>query len=359
MRNFLNSMTYVEDIDLVMRASINWNTLENSTILVTGAIGLIGSFLVDCLIVANRIFNLHTSVYAMSRSSQRLKERFSYVYDSNQYLKVIPADVCSFPDFETDFDYVIHAASMNHPVAFSKYPVDTMKTNIIGTINLLDYSISHSCKRFMYVSSSEVYGINDSSLIKPLIEDYSGHLDLTNARSAYPESKRAGEVLCTAYLKQHSLNTVSVRPWYIYGATMIDESSKADAQFLRKAYAKEDIILKSEGSKIRSYCYVADCVQALLCILTNGENGAYNIAGKDTATIKEFAEQCAETAGVSIIYEKPDITEELGYSLAPNGVCSAERAERVGYKPRVSLREGIKRSLAIMNENGSTNGSIR
>ncbi|GHV26428.1 hypothetical protein FACS18948_2060 [Clostridia bacterium] len=352
--NFIKSKTYLEDIQSIMDSAVRWEALRDASILITGAAGLIGSFIVDCLIVADSAMDLRIKLYVMGRSESKLKARFQVVPDKSTFQMLI-GDVCAPLQIDADIDFIIHAASNAHPIAFSQYPADTMKANLIGTLNLLEYAIAHNCKRFMYVSSGEIYGINDSSCEKPLMEDYGGYHDLSNPRSVYPESKRAGEVLCTAYQKQYGLNTVSVRPWYIYGATMKDESSKADAQFLRKAANKENIIMKSAGVQARSYCYVSDCIQAMLCVLLNGDNGAYNIAGSDTATIKDFAEICAAEARSRVVYEVPGTVEQSGYSLAPNGICSAERAERAGYKPKIQLHEGIRRTLTIIDECRKTN----
>jgi nucleoside-diphosphate-sugar epimerase len=230
-----------------------------------------------------------------------------------------------------------------------------MKANITGTANILEYAQTHGVKRMIFVSSSEVYGVNAApdTATKNNLQECLGYIDLSDFRSAYPESKRAAEVLCTAYTHQYGISTVCARPWYIYGATFSEASSKADAQFLRKALAGEEIVMKSQGTQMRSYCYVSDCVTAMLKILLYGDNSAYDIAGKDDKTIREFAETIAETANVSIVYEEPDKTEHGGYTKILNSVCGKQRAQRtkeLGYIPRYSVKDGIERTLKILRE---------
>jgi nucleoside-diphosphate-sugar epimerase len=336
--NFFKSKTYIEDLDAIISNS-GLDSLKGSKILITGANGLIATVLVDSLSRCGGI-----DVYALCRSYERAQQRFG---DRVNY---IIQDVTEVLQSNAEFDYIIHAASNAHPIAYSKFPADTMKANVQGTINVLEYAVKHSCKRVLFLSSSEVYGQNDSSLEKPLTEDYCGCVDISDPRSAYPESKRAGEALCAAYLRQYGINTVCVRPSYVFGATMSDSNSRADAQFFRKAMRGESIVLKSPGTQLRSYVYVSDCAAAVFKILLNGDNGPYNIAGNDVVSIRNFAEMIADSAKIGIAYEAPDIIEQKGYSKALNSVCSIDRARGAGYVPRVSAAIGIERTLKIRGE---------
>jgi nucleoside-diphosphate-sugar epimerase len=340
--NYIQSRTYIEDLEFIACDTDLVNRLARSKVLVTGATGLIASVFIDTLIHCGGI-----QVYALCRSPERARMRFG------ERVNHVIQDVNEPLSSTVKFDYIIHAASNAHPLAYAQAPVDTMKANIIGTVNMLEYARIHDVRRVMFVSSSEVYGVNITQNDNSQTQDRCDCIDLADLRSAYPESKRASEVLCASYRCQYNINTVCVRPWYVYGATFGEVSSRADAQFLRKAFAGEDIIMKSAGTQTRSYCYVSDCVTAMLKVLLNGENGAYNIAGKDNVTIQQFAEIIAETAHVGILFEEPSATERSGYTKAPNSVCGEQRAQRtqaLGYVPRYSVADGIERTLKIMRE---------
>ena len=346
MKNLLDSYDYLSDLDSVVLNS-NFQKLDGASVLITGAYGMIASFLIDCLMYYNIYKGGHIKIFAISRSRDKSLQRFG-MYSSHPLMNFLYMDVTQPLNININFDIIIHAASNAHPLAFATNPVDTMKANLLGTINLLEYAVHHNSKRFIFFSSTEVYGQNESSFNNPLIESAIGNVDINNVRASYPESKRAGEVLCMAYKEQYGINTVSIRPGYIYGPTMTMDSTKADVQFIRKAILGEDIVLKSEALNIRSYCYVSDCADAIFQILFNGKDNSYNIGGADIASIREFAEIAAKIAGVKIIFEVAGDVEKKGYSTFMNGIISNHRINAIGYNPRVCLNDGISRTIGIL-----------
>ena len=184
--------TYCDDIQQVFSEHLPWEKLSGTNILVTGATGLIGSTLVNALMA-----NPHRdySVYASGRNLARARKRFEN-YFSMESFSFIEYDVTLPLQTHIHFDYIIHAASPASPNAFSKNPVEIVKANIQGVSNLIEYGIKHDMKRFLYVSSGEVYGEGDGRVIT---EDYCGYVDSLNPRSCYPSSKRAAETLCASY----------------------------------------------------------------------------------------------------------------------------------------------------------------
>jgi nucleoside-diphosphate-sugar epimerase len=296
--------------------------------------------------------NARISIYALCRNREKAEKRFgNYLNDTN--FSLIIQDVCDSLTVDVNFDYIIHAASNAHPLAFATTPVETMKANLLGSINILDYAKKQQVRKCMFVSSGEIYGKNDSSFENRLREDYSGYVDCTVPQAAYPESKRVSESLFMAYMREYGINTTIVRPWYIYGPTMIEESSKADAQFIKNAVDGVDIVMKSAGTQLRSYCYVSDAVTAMLYILLLGESGsAYNIANKNcTITIREFAETLAEIAGVKIIFENPSDVEKSGYSTVGNAVMDTRKLEGLGWKASYDIKNGLMQTLGIIKNN--------
>lgn len=306
--------------------------------LVTGANGLIGSYLVDYLDF------IGAEVYAMSRSIDKLKFRFN----NNQNIKLIEQDLNEPLKINDKFDYIIHAASNAHPLAFSQDPVGTMKANLFGTMNLLELA-KKSNSKFLYLSSGEIYGNN---IDHDFTEDDLGVVDTKIARSCYPESKRAAETLCVSYCDQFGIHTNIARLCYVYGHTITDDNSRADAQFLRNALLGKDIVMKSQGLQRRTYCYVADAVSALLFILLNGvKSEVYNIANPNSiATIAQYAQILANIAKVNLKFELPDEIEQKGYSKQADSVLSAQKLINIGWNPLYNINVGLENTFKIKKE---------
>lgn len=203
----LENKLYLDDIQYVANLPLPWEKLQGKSILITGASGLIGSFLIDCLMYRNQINeNVINSNYihvlALGRNEDSAKERFSEYWDS-KWFDFIPHDVnqpLNLPELGT-VDFLFHLASNTHPIAYATDPIGTISTNIIGTKNLLDFAIDHYVTRFLFASSSEVYGENRGD-VELFSEVYCGYIDSNTMRACYPESKRCGEALCQAY-KHH------------------------------------------------------------------------------------------------------------------------------------------------------------
>jgi nucleoside-diphosphate-sugar epimerase len=346
--NFLNNKAYARELEETLGLLDTWSPFDGKSFLITGANGLIASFLVDCLMYRNRIDEKKIKIYALCRNKEKGQARFAHYMD-NACFELIVQDVCIPLTLDRRFDYIVHAASNTHPVAYATQPVDTIKTNVLGCVNLLEHAGKNEPEKFLFISSNEVYGQNDSG-DGGLREDYCGYIDCMNPRAAYPESKRVTEALCASYCKQYGIECVVARPGYIYGPTFTADSSKADVQFIRNALAGKDIVMKSMGTQRRSYCYVSDMASAILYLLSHGESGqAYNVANKNCAvTIRQFAERAAETAGVKIVFESANKIEEAGYSPAAHTVLDAQKLEALGWEAKVSLREGLLKTMDVL-----------
>lgn len=344
----MNQTIYFSQIKRIFEQELPFEQLKGTSVLVTGATGLIASCLTDSLMWLNREKDYHMQIYAMCRNEARAKQRFAeYAGDSS--FRILIQDVADTTMCIEPVDYIIQAASSADPRAFSTDPTGVMLANLQGTAHLLEQVKSRGCRKFLYVSSGEIYGTTEADEAG-FTEDTIGAVQTMDRRSCYPESKRAAETLCVSYGEQYAIDVTVVRPCHTYGPTITETNSRADAQFLRKALSGEDIVMKSEGLQRRSYCYVFDAVAGMFAALLRGEaNVAYNIANKDSVTtVRGFAEELARSAGVRIRFELPDQTEARGYSNINHAVLNAGKLERLGWKPQYSLQEGIRNMLEIL-----------
>lgn len=343
--NFL----YKEDLSRISGLRLPWEKLEGKSILISGARGLIASCLIDVLMLKNSE-RLNCRIYAIGRNVESAKNRF-YDYWENPLFEFLFCDVDS-PIILHDIsriDYVLHMASNTHPMAYATDPIGTISANIIGTNNMLKFAEEHHVIRFAFVSSNEIYGENRGD-VELFDENYCGYIDSNTLRAGYPESKRCGEALCQAYIKQKGLNIVIPRVTRSYGPTMLKSDTKAISQFIKKGVNGEDIVLKSTGTQYYSYTYVSDAVSGLLTVLLNGENGeAYNIAdSKSDIMLKDLARIVAEVCGTKVIYEMPDIVEKAGYSTATKARLNGDKIAKLGWKMQYDIKEGICRTIEIL-----------
>ena len=244
---------------------------------------------------------------------------------------------------------MIHGASNADPVNFAKKPVDTLLANVLGTHELLEYGRCCGIKRFLYISSSEMYGQPDDS-VSDFAENYCGPINYSSPRSCYPAGKRAAELLCQSYISQYDMDAVIARPCHIFGPTMLQQDSRAVSEFLRNAVLGKDIVLKSAGLTERSHCYVADAAAAILLILLKGSKGeAYNIADPNyQMTIRTFAEAAAKAGNTKVIYESPNNMEAAGYSVVKRTVLDTSKLQNLGWRPRDKEMSKIEMTVRIL-----------
>lgn len=323
--------------------------IRDGRILVTGASGLIGSCLIDLLMLANGK-GRNFEVYALGRNAEKLRTRFSAFKDSGM-MHFVKQDIQTSLDFNIQYDYIVHGASNADPRNYALYPAETMLINVIGAKNILDYCKNHPTTKSIMLSTFEVYGNADKDIYK---ESDAGVIDLNKLRSCYPESKRCMEILARCYVEEYKVNAVIGRLCSIYGPTMMADDSKAHAQFIRNALRGEDIVLKSKGEQRRTYCYVIDAVSGILCVLGKGSIGdAYNISNEaSVVTIAEVAKTVAEIVGTKVVFDSPDEIEKKGFSKPQNCVLDNHKLKELGWKGRYDIKTGLKECIEILRGNG-------
>jgi len=320
---------------------------KSCKILITGATGLIGSCIVDVLLLANEQFDCDYTVYALGRNRDKLEDRFSYASTSDKLFFVVQ-DICRELDAQLEFDYIIHAASNADPRTYSLYPAETLLTNIYGATTVLNYAKSHLKARILFTSTFETYGkIEDNDVYN---ESQYGLIDYNMVRSCYPESKRCAEILFRCYAQEYGVNFSIARLCSIYGPTMDPEDSKAHAQFIRNALKDEDIVLKSEGTQKRTYLSVFDTVSGIFKILFEGkENEAYNVASSNSiVTIAEVARIVAEACGRKVVFDLPDEIEKRGFSVPQNSILDARKLESLGWKAMFDAKQGLELTINML-----------
>lgn len=345
---------YLQQIDNITKLDIPWGKLSGKTVMLSGATGMIGVCLIDILMKWNEHqvseHQKGVKVIALSRNEERAKERLSAYWDRSDFTYVT-CDVNEQIPEAGDVDFMIHAASNTHPLQYANDSIGTITSNIIGTKNLLDYAVRHRTARFCFVSSVEVYGENRGDVEK-FDETYLGYIDCNTLRAGYPESKRLGETLCNAYKQTYGLDFVIPRLSRVYGPTMLASDSKAISQFIKKAAAGEDIVLKSEGNQKYSYSYVTDAVAGILYALLLADSGqALNVADKESdITLKALAGCLAGLAGKEVVFELPKESERRGYSTATKAMLDATKLEQLGWKARVHMAEGLADTVNSIRE---------
>lgn len=344
----LENILYQSDISKVSSLDIPWEELDGKSILITGATGMIASVVIDILMKRNRDCHQDIRIYAISRNERKARERFGAYWDDDGFTWFSHDVNNPLPELAR-MDYIMHAASNTHPRAYASDPIGTITANVQGTYQLLDYAAGHGCERFLFFSSVEIYGENRGDTDK-FHENYLGYIDCNTMRAGYPESKRLGEALCNAFASQRGQDFIIGRFSRVYGPTMSDQDSKAVAQFIKKAVAGEDIVLKSDGNQLYSYTYVVDAASAALGLLLKGASrSAVNVV--DTAsdiTLGELARLLAKEAGTRVVFALPDKTEQAGYSTATRALLDGTRLERLGWKAYTPIREGLPKTVQIL-----------
>ncbi len=336
----------VEDAEAVVAAIEGIaDGLRGSSVLVTGATGLLGSQIVRALLCANDLLGLGCRILASGRSAEKLAEVFDD--PGAEELGFCVADVADSLEVEGPVDYIFHCAIPTSSRFFVSRPVDTINAAFCGTRNVLELARAKEAKSVVYLSSLEVYGEffgRDAAVS----EAEFGSIDPMSVRSSYSEGKRLCECLCAAYASQYQVPVKVARLSQTFGAGVEYDDGRVFAEFARCALEERPITLHTLGRTTRTYCYTADAVVALLYILLCGENGeAYNVSNENTAiSIREMAELVSRTlsaTGVPVVVDVPDDLEVYGYNPEMVIKLDCSKLRELGWEPKTNLEEMFTR----------------
>jgi nucleoside-diphosphate-sugar epimerase len=337
-----------EDLKYISSLSLPWADLENKNILITGATGFIASFITETILHLNNNSKNTSKVFALVQNRDKAMKRFN-PYLGRKDLEFIVQDVCDPVKIKEDVHYLIHTASYASPKYYGTDPVATLMPNVVGTYNLLELARKKKPECFLFFSSGEVYGELENEKL-PNKETAYGYIDPMNIRSCYAESKRMGENMCACWKYQYDINTRVIRIFHTFGPGIPLGDGRVFSDFVSDIINKRDIVLNSDGSAKRTFCYLADAISAIFHILLKGENGeAYNMGNnRNEISILELAHLLVRLFpefNLKVIQKESSAPKGYIKSKIIRACPDTSKLETLGWKPKFGLEEGFKRTI--------------
>jgi len=342
----------LEDFATIQSSELPWCDLRGKRVLVTGAGGFLASFLVKSLLFANDSYGLDLTVICVSRYPSGIPSRLSS-YISHSSLHFFCHDL-SLP-LPLDFpqaDIFIHAASPATPRHYSADPVGTLEPNVLGTSYLLRHATTCRANRFLYVSSGDVYGAV-SNPAKPIVENDYGYLDPLHIRSCYGESKRMGETICRSWSHQSGIHVNIVRPFHTYGPGLsLDNDGRVFSDFVAQIVRSENLVIMSDGTTRRAFCYLADAISGFLTVLLKGACGeAYNVGNPSCEiSVSDLANLLSTLVPghhVNVVMTQEPSGSVYVTTPVTRAIPCIDKLSRLGWKPLFNLSDGFMRTITF------------
>ena len=335
-----------EDLKYIANYSLPYEEMKETTVLVTGATGLIGVSIVRALVAIGDI-----KVIAHVRNREKAEEIYGALLQKNVELYV--DDITKEINVSEDIDYIFHCASITTSKTMIEKPVETICTSVEGTKNILELAKNKNSKSVIYVSSMEMYGAFNN-LNHDVTEKDLGYVDNLKIRSNYPESKRLCENMCIAYMSEYNIPVKIARLAQTFGAGILPGENRVFAQFAKSAIKGEDIVLHTKGMSEGNYCYTRDCITGLLTILLKGKNGeAYNVSNPEShITIADMAYMVADKIAegrIKVVFDIPS-ENKFGYAADTKMKLNSSKLQALGWKPEIGLEEAYKRMILDMEK---------
>ncbi len=350
---------------ICMQLEMEFGAMAGGKLLIMGGAGFLGYYLVQSVLhwnESNPEKKIEISVF--DSYVRGVPDWLTDLDSKDSMLEVVRHDVTHpLPVGMKEFDYIIHAASIASPTFYRARPIETMDANVNGLRIMLNYSLERQkngnpMQGFLFFSSSEIYGDPSPDQI-PTSEDYRGLVSCTGPRACYDESKRFGETLCVNFARQHGIPVKMARPFNNYGPGLKITDRRVLPDFARDILAGKDIVLLSDGSPKRTFCYAADAIIGYYKILVKGRPGeAYNI-GVETPEVS-IAELADRTVGLAreifdyqgkVVLGSPDDGDYLADNPNRRSPVIEKARRELGYAPEVDLQDGLLRSLLWYRDN--------
>lgn len=346
-----------QDLERITASKIvDWKRFENKTVLISGANGMLPSYMVETLLYLNERYGYNVKVIALVRNIEKAKLVFAD-YDGNPMLEYLVQDVAQPIDYSGKVDYIIHAASQAAPLYYGVDPVGTFKANTLGTINMLELAKEKKVEGILYFSTGSVYGDIPGEKVL-LDENMPGNVNILEVRNCYAESKRAGENACVCYNYQYHVPSKIIRIFHTFGPKVNLNDGRVFSDFCKNILNNENIVLKSDGSAKRSFLYVADAVIAYFKVLLDGEVAtAYNVGGdeKHEISIKDLSELLVglyPEKKLQVIFDidKDDLTYTKMRTPQKQVLPNLDRIRSLGWDTTTSVRDCFKKTIDALEE---------
>jgi nucleoside-diphosphate-sugar epimerase len=338
------------DLNELLSNKYNFERMENKTVLIAGANSLIGRYLAQLFLSLNEKKIQNIKVVILVRNSEKAKSTYRE-YLKEDYFEILNQDIIDPISYEGQIDYIFHFAGSASPKYIIEDSVGIIKANTIGTINILDLAKEKGVIKVVFASTREVYGKTDATILR-IKETDVGALDQIVPRNCYPESKRIAESLFVAYAQQYGVNYSVLRIAHTYGPGMIiEDDGRVMADFIGAVVRHENIFLNSDGTARRSFCYITDAIDGILRATLSGDaNQVYNLANEtEPYPIRDVAQMLSEIfpeRNINIVFaNEKDSVFSGGYSKIPLVQMDTSKLEKLSWKSKVSLREGMKRTV--------------
>lgn len=333
--------------DILKNKQINWELYRGSTVLITGSTGMLGQYITLTFLYLQKIYNI--KLILLVRDVEKCKKLFKSFL--NRDVKIMFSNFEYLPTInEESIDYIIHAASLASPVFYETVPVDVIIPNTIGLYKLLKLAREKKTKKFLFMSSSEVYGLVNSQ--NNYSENDLGIVDCAEIRNCYAESKRMGENLCVSFTKQYGIDTNCVRIYHTYGPTMnIYKDKRAFCEFTKNVVESKNIEIKGDGKAMRPFLYITDAIVAFFIIIQDGKMGeVYNMSNENNyVSIWSLANTLVELypqKNLKIEKTIRDSSDSYSEKRDENQVTgSSKKLMKLGWVPKVNIEDGFKRTI--------------
>lgn len=338
-------MVEARDLDIIFGNPIDWEKFRDKRILVTGATGRLGMYIVEALNKADIDWNLNLKIIIMARSKEKVKYVFKESIDLPNITSIVQ-DISEPISIAGNVDYIFHTAGMASPVEFTSMPVDVLWGHLQGTRNILELAKEKGTKKVIYISTVEIYGEWKSDI--GIKECDMGVLNCSNERACYPEAKRMCETMLASYEAQYGIHYQVARLCHTFGPGISLDDGRAFAQFIKNVVNGENIVLQTDGSAMRTYTYVADAIGAIFLMTTKGKEHHYNIAKIDNLiSIRDLATLIAsmDPKHQSMVKFAEKSENKLKYLPFSLGIMNVDRIMDLGWRPKVGVQDAFKYTI--------------